>query len=188
MLIEPGPVGALNAKRRGLAHVVCSTVEAAGFQNSTLPAAGLFDVIEHIEHDVAFLKTIKQLLVPNGLVYLTVPAFSTLWSQEDVHAGHYRRYTCRSLSKTLEQAGYRVEYCSYFFSFLTVPVFLLRSIPSRLGFRQASSLQVTQKEHKPPSGIGGWWLGRVRNKELQRIKQGKTMSWGSSCLMVARAL
>ncbi len=187
VLIEPGPTGALNARRRGLTNVICSTVEAAGFQNHSLPAAGLFDVVEHIENDVAFLKMVKDLLVPKGLVYITVPAFSMLWSQEDVHAGHFRRYTRRSLAKTVEQAGFRVEYSTYFFSFLTIPVFLFRSLPSLMGFRKQPKMQVTEKEHKPPSGLGGWWLNRARKKELDHISRGGTMLWGSSYLMVARA-
>jgi SAM-dependent methyltransferase len=186
VLIEPGPTGALNAKRRGLSHVICSTVEAAGFPPSSLPAVGLFDVVEHIENDLAFLQGIRSLLKPQGLVYITVPAFSNLWSQEDVHAGHYRRYTRRSLEETLNNAGLKLLYSTYFFSFLTLPVFLMRSVPSRLGFRKQSKMEVTRKEHQEPSGLGNWWLKRARSNEIQRIKSGGSLRWGSSCLAVAQ--
>ena len=187
VLIEPGRLGALNARRRGLINVICSTMEDAGFTNDSLPAVGLFDVLEHIEHDVAFLQKIRQLLVHRGMVYITVPAFTTLWSQEDVFAGHYRRYTLKSIASTLEKAGLHVVYSSYFFSFLTIPVFLLRSIPSRIGLRKQSKNMVTEKEHKQPSGLGGWYVNRARKKELNCINTDGTLYWGSSCLVVARA-
>jgi len=52
-----------------------------------------------------------------------------LWSNEDVHAGHYRRYT-KSMSNILKEAGFRIEFSSYIFSILPFPIFLLRSILS----------------------------------------------------------
>ena len=105
VLVEPGIQGCLNAKAKGLSTVVCSTLENAGFQNNTLPAAGLFDVVEHIENDVAFLSSVNQYLVSGGKLYITVPAYNALWSAEDTDAGHYRRYTLDSMGKTLKAAG-----------------------------------------------------------------------------------
>lgn len=51
ILIEPGVNGAQNAVSRGVKTVICSTLENAGFDNSSIDAIGLFDVIEHIEKD-----------------------------------------------------------------------------------------------------------------------------------------
>jgi hypothetical protein len=61
VLVEPGKQGALNAKKRGVTQVVCSTLEDAGFKNNSLPALGVFDVLEHIEDDRGFFKTFVQL-------------------------------------------------------------------------------------------------------------------------------
>ena len=36
----------------------------------------------------------------NGRLYATVPSYSFLWSEEDILAGHFRRYTLKGLSKT----------------------------------------------------------------------------------------
>jgi hypothetical protein len=36
----------------------------------------------------------------------TVPAFSFLWSEEDVLAGHFRLYTLSSISKVLKSSGF----------------------------------------------------------------------------------
>jgi SAM-dependent methyltransferase len=188
VLLEPGPVGALNAKKRGVKHVICSTLEDAGLPQGSIPSAGLFDVIEHIEDDRALLKYLRTRMQQGGLLYVTVPAFNLLWSHEDVEAGHFRRMTVRQLKELAEQTGFQVEYCTYFFSFLTILIFLLRSIPSALGFRKQSKAEKVQQEHRPPSGIVGKWMEWSRQKELERIHKKQSMFWGSSCLLVARAV
>jgi SAM-dependent methyltransferase len=184
VLIEPGPAGALNAVQRGVKHVVCATLEDAKFLPGSIPSAGLFDVLEHIEDDIGFLRNLGSLLRTGGRVYLTVPAFNLLWSDEDVEAGHYRRYTAASLSKCLASAGFRVEYTTYFFSLLPIPVFLLRSIPSFLGMRKDASVDDYRSEHSM-GGITGAVMNRSFASELKRIHRKKFIPVGGSCLAVA---
>ncbi len=92
VLVEPGKFGASNTKKRGLSNVICATTDTAKFNPHSLPAVGLFDVMEHIEDDLNFLKSIKELMKKNARLYVTVPSYSFLWSAEDVFAGHFRRY------------------------------------------------------------------------------------------------
>ena len=66
VLVEPGIQGCLNAKKRNLKNIVCSTLENASFKNNTIPAIGLFDVVEHIDNDVEFLTNVHKLLIENG--------------------------------------------------------------------------------------------------------------------------
>ena len=87
ILLEPNIKGLQNAKKRGLSPVICSTATDAGFKDQVIPAIGLFDVLEHIEDDRGFLKELKRILSPNGRLYLTVPAYQTLWSSEDEYTG-----------------------------------------------------------------------------------------------------
>jgi len=115
VLVEPGRAGAMSGVRRGVQRVISATVETAGFRPGTLPAAGLFDVLEHVEDHLGFLRTIRTALRPDGRLYLTVPAFQWLWSNEDEHAGHFRRYTVSTLRSVLASAGFGIEYLSYFF-------------------------------------------------------------------------
>ena len=56
VLVEPGPAGAINAKKRGIPHVICATTHTAQFKPGSIPAIGVFDVVEHIEDDIGFLK------------------------------------------------------------------------------------------------------------------------------------
>jgi SAM-dependent methyltransferase len=185
VLVEPGRAGAENACRRGLRNVVCATTDDAGFEAATMDAVGLFDVLEHMPDDLTFLRSIRRLMCPGGRIYLTVPAFQALWSKEDEFAGHYRRYTRGSLAKALETAGFAVEYLTYFFWFLPLPVFLLRALPSRLGLRGNPSPQSWGREHAGGGGsarLVDWSLRR----ELAWLRKGRIIPVGGSCLAVAR--
>lgn len=77
VLVEPGLVGVRNAVRRGIRQVVRATLEDAGILAETLPAVGLFDVVEHISNDCEFLTGINRLVIPGGRVYITVPRLTS---------------------------------------------------------------------------------------------------------------
>ena len=155
-LVEPGRAGVRNAIERGVPIVICSTLEDAGFKDNVLPSVGLFDTLEHIKDDVAFLKTIRKLLLPGGRLYLTTPAHQMLWSADDVFAGHYRRYSTASLSATLREAGFSVLFSTYIFSFLPVPIFLVRTVSSKLGLRSSDRIDKVDQErhHVFPGKLG----------------------------------
>ena len=184
VLIEPGVVGAINAKRRGVKTVVCSTLQKAGFKDHSLPSVGLFDVLEHVQNDKDFLKDIHNLLAPDGKLYLTVPAHNSLWSHEDQIAGHYRRYSLRTLDNLLQQAGFKIEYGTYFFSPLLLPIFLLRSLPSLWGKRPPSPV-ASKKDHNSDS-VGAGILNQALSWELGKIQKQKKLLMGASCLVVAQ--
>ena len=186
VLVEPGKTGVLNAKKRGLIHIICSTLEEARFKPNTLPAVGLFDVIEHIRNHRAFLETVFQLLAPGGKLYLTAPAFGYLWSAEDEFAGHFKRWTVKAIIKQLSELGFHVDYATYIFSLLPGPIFLFRSLPYRLGWIKKTDWQVRyQKEHSPQKGIPGKFLKKIWDKELKRLRSKRSIPFGSSCLLAA---
>lgn len=187
VLIEPGLEGALNAKKRGLKNIICSTFEDAGMKQNVCKAVGLFDVVEHIEDDRRFLNSLHSILGENGLVYITVPAFRALWSREDDDAGHFRRYTLKQICTVLNDCGYDIQYATYFFSILPIPIFLFRSIPSRLGFNKKSNdLQKHKREHSDSNGLLSSILNKVWSAELQCIRNKKKIPFGGSCFVIAR--
>ena len=186
VLVEPGVEGARNARQRGLNNVICSTLENARFVARSLPAIGLFDVLEHISDSGRFLNELRQSLIGGGRLYLTVPAYEFLWSVDDDFAGHARRYTQSSLIRELVVAGFDVEYASYFFTLLPFPIFLTRTIPSRLGVRSSANSNGGVREHLSSTNVGRW-LGAVFDWELRSIAAGRSLPFGSSCLMVARS-
>jgi SAM-dependent methyltransferase len=187
VVVEPGP-GVLNAKKRGVRHVVGAALGDAEFRPRSLPAVGAFDVVEHISDDVSFLSSIHTLLSPGGRFYCSVPAFNSLWSNEDVHAGHFRRYSRDTLTEALRRSGFTVEFMSYFFAWLIAPVFLVRSIPFRLLRSRQSrkdSTELMKSDHSLPSLLSGI-IAMTHGWELNRLRQGKAIPFGTSVLCVAR--
>jgi SAM-dependent methyltransferase len=186
VLVEPGLAGARNAKKRGLQHVVCATTQTAGFRPASMAAIGVFDVVEHIEDDVAFLKHLHELLEPSGMLYLTVPAFNFLWSEADVSAGHYRRYTLRSLEESLQAAGLEVAFDTYFFRVLPLTVFLFRSLPFRLGLTSGSAnSENMSRTHGTDEGIMVRVMRRMLAPEANSLARGQSIAFGGSCLLAA---
>lgn len=187
VLIEPGFEGALNAKQRGIENVICSTFEDAGIKTNSCKSIGLFDVVEHIEDDRQFLQSINSILANNGFVYITVPAYKMLWSKEDDDAGHFKRYTLKQICSTLKKCGFEIEYATYIFSILPLPIFLFRTIPSLLRLKKKSTdLNKHKQEHTQKKGLVSSILDKIWNTELAYIKQKKKILFGSSCFVVAK--
>jgi SAM-dependent methyltransferase len=65
-----------------------------------------FEVLEHLEDDVAALAEWRPHVAPGGWIALSVPADPRRFGKADEKAGHYRRYTRESLSRALEAAGF----------------------------------------------------------------------------------
>ena len=188
VLVEPSAQATAHARARGIETVICSTLDDAGFRDHSLPAVGAFDVLEHIENDVRFAASIHRLLVPSGRLYLTVPAFGILWSSYDEYVGHFRRYTLRSLNRLLSAVGFQVERATYLFGILPLPIFLKRSLPTRLGLRRASDFEHFQQEYAPHRSLLTSLIEASLRLEQARVRGGRNILFGSSCLAVARAL
>ncbi len=78
----------------------------------------LLDVIEHIENDISFLKSLSKhdFITPETIFFITAPAFQFLFSSHDTYLGHYRRYTNTSLKNIIKEAGFYPKEAGYFFS------------------------------------------------------------------------
>src|SRR5687768_14352447 len=182
VLVEPSLTAVKNAQARGLSPVVCSTLEDAGWRDSSVPAVASFDVMEHIEDDHAFLRSIHRLLAQSGRLYLTVPAYRFLWSSHDVTVGHFRRYTLGMLRQRLSAAGFETEFASYLFSPLPLPIGLLRSLPFRLGLSRQGRERFAQ-EHSSGQDLVSRALQAVLGWERRRLQAGSRIPFGSSCLI-----
>jgi len=183
-LAEPSIEGALAARARGIDPVICARLEDIGMVPGSIEAAGMFDVLEHIEDEAGALRRVHALLGPGGLLFLTVPAYAFLHSADDIEAGHFRRYTLATLTEALRQARFTLAYATYMFAPLLPLVFLLRTVPSKLGLRHGSDGQRLAAEHAP-EGPAARLLERLLELEAQRVEAGRSMSFGSSCLAVA---
>ncbi|MGE4564300.1 MAG: trans-aconitate 2-methyltransferase [Victivallaceae bacterium] len=91
-------------------------------------AATLFDVLEHIDDDDAFLSSLYAYLAPGGQAVFTVPAFQFLFGAHDRMLSHFRRYSHPELVAKLRRAGFEVTESGYFFSSLLGPRLLLKCL------------------------------------------------------------
>jgi SAM-dependent methyltransferase len=185
--LEPTVRLARYARARGLRNVVCSALEGAGFSEGAVPNVGMFDVLEHIQDDESYLAHVRRLMPSGGRLYCAVPAGGWLWSREDEIAEHLRRYSLRELRRKVEGAGFRVEFQTYFFVPLVLPIFLFRSVPSWLGIRSARTHDSSVKEHIIQPGLAASILEAWLGWESQRLSRGGAFCVGASCFIVARA-
>ncbi len=186
VLVEPGIHGSKAAKNvRLLPQVICAAIESARFVPGSLPAVGIFDVLEHVENDGQFLQELHRLLTPSGKLYITVPAGRLLWSNDDVNAGHHRRYSLRTLTSRLSAQGFVIDYTTYFFTLLPLPILIFRALPTLLGMRRRRNLKRIKKEHLGGKSPFAQFAAVLLDWEARRIRHGKAMNFGASCLAVA---
>ncbi len=184
VVVEPSPEGARMARQRGIAQVACSTLGHAGFAAGSLPAVGLFDVLEHIEDDASFMRSVHRLLGKRGRIYLSVPAYRWLWSNEDAFTGHYHRYALRSLESLLDSTGFALDFSTYIFRVLPLPILLTRTLPSWLSARHAGG-RAMARDHAFDGGPGARILEALLRGEVQRVRRSRPMAFGASCLVAA---
>ncbi len=104
---DPGRLAGLRARFAGREDVVVRELEVPITETAGHSALVALNVLEHIEDDVAALRSFAGLVRPGGAVVLIVPAFEIAMSDFDRSIGHYRRYTRRTLTRALVGAGLR---------------------------------------------------------------------------------
>ncbi len=112
----------------------------------------LFDVLEHISPTRAFVESVLRPLRPGGLLFVNVPALESLRSVYDTAAGHFRRYTSRSLAEEFQEQPARIEDVRYW-GFSLVPLLLVRK--AMLSGRKDHG-QIIRSGFQPPSR----WINR----------------------------
>lgn len=142
--------------------------------------AGAFDVIEHIEDDLAVLRELRAAVVPGGGLLLTVPQHPSLWSEYDARAGHVRRYRAAELREKVVDAGFEIVKMTSFVTLL-LPFMYLSRLAQRAPRQDYDPLTELQ--------IAPWlnrMLGAVLGVERAMIRAGVPMPAGGSLLVVAR--
>lgn len=87
----------------------------------------LFDVIEHIADEAAFLDAVLFHLASDGLLFFNVPAHMALFSEYDVAVGHVRRYNLAAFNALVVGKGLEILQWTYW-GLPMVPLLLIRKI------------------------------------------------------------
>jgi len=109
----------------------------------------MFDVLEHIDEDIATLKAVRSLLAPGGRALITVPAYQWMWSAHDEFLHHKRRYSAADLQSKVSSAGLETKVVSYFNTLLFPLAAVVRLKDRLLGEKQASGHDI------PPAAVNG---------------------------------
>jgi SAM-dependent methyltransferase len=100
-------------RSRGVANVVASEAPGLPFGDGSFDVVTAYDVVEHVEDDVGFVRELARVLAPGGALAVHVPAWPFLWSQHDVVLEHKRRYTRRGLRELMRSSGLALEWLGW---------------------------------------------------------------------------
>ncbi len=131
---EPSATLARRARARGIASTVfeedASKLEITRLVN----VITMFDVLEHIEDDMEFLKKLRYAASEDHLTLMSVPACQFLYGEHDKILHHQRRYSRQTLHQRFSESGYEVIKMSYFMFFLFPFALLERGSDKMLNF------------------------------------------------------
>jgi SAM-dependent methyltransferase len=120
------PIATKFCRIRGIKNVITSDVSKLPYKDRFFDLVSCMDVLEHIENEDKAIREIYRILKPGGLVLLTVPALPFIFSKHDKAQGHFRRYNIKHLRQILTSAGFVEERTTYFNTFLSLPIILIR--------------------------------------------------------------
>lgn len=171
-------------RSRGFTRVLCGSGYELPFGDGAFDLVCLFDTIEHIPDDVQALREIRRVLRPGGAVFLSVPAYQWLWSQNDKTAHHFRRYTRSRLRRALRAAGLAPVRASYFNSLLLpliVPAVLWQKLMDRMGRLPAGYNNMSVRLSPFVNRVFTWIMSSER-----RVLRHLTLPAGHSVFALAR--
>jgi len=152
-------------RARDVAPVTQAIAEDLPYDDESFDLVTGFDLIEHLDDDVAGLKEMRRVLRPGGRVLLVVPAFMWLWGVQDDISHHRRRYRLPELRQAVERAGLHVERATYANITFLVPTLLGRVFMRLTGLRPASESNINIAAFNGVLGriLGAesWWLQRM---------------------------
>jgi SAM-dependent methyltransferase len=156
------------------------------YADSSFNLVCAFDVIEHIEDDERALSEIYRVLKPHQKMFLTVPAIPILWSEHDEINHHFRRYTMKELVTKVKQAGFYIEYKSFFNFWLFPPILLVRLLSKVkiLNKKKAKNLQSDFDKYK--TGFFDSFLYKIFKSESVILKRGFSFPFGVSIVLIAQ--
>lgn len=179
---EAQPEGIGFARQRVPADVSFFQMDACHIPfRDEFDAIGAFDVVEHIQDDVAAISQIHAALKPGGHFMLSVPQHMFLWSKYDAAGCHFRRYSAVDIENKLKAAGFSILVSTSFNSLL-LPLMVL----SRAMKKGDSGGQVDVLQELRISSVMNAVLSAILKIEFLLIRSGVRFAFGGSRIIVAQ--
>jgi SAM-dependent methyltransferase len=166
-------------RERGLEKVKLGAGEELPYEDGTFDLVTAFDVVEHMDDDLAGLTEMRRVLRPGGRVLLFVPAFMFLWGLQDDVSNHRRRYRLPELRRVLEQAGFEVERTTYANITFFLPILFIRKLMRLTGLKASTENNINV------TALNGF-LRRLFGTESWILRY-MNLPFGVSALCVGRA-
>lgn len=152
------------------------------FENNSFDLVCCFDVIEHIENDQLAVNEMNRVCKPNGILFLTVPAFMQLWSTHDEVNHHFRRYTLSQILQLFSQLKGDVIRKTYFCAFLFLPLYVFRKLKNLLTNKKSEKEKTSDFATLKPNGFVDKVLYQIFNVERFLLRY-INFPFGSSVLL-----
>ncbi len=122
----------------------------------------------------------------DGVIYLAVPAFQSLWSNHDVVNHHFRRYKMNGFTSLVKNEKFDIDRKTYFNFILFPPIYFFRILANL--FKRKGKEKTAGSDFDYFNGNG--FLNRVLYKifkiEKSFLKRGLNFPFGVSALLIGR--
>jgi SAM-dependent methyltransferase len=166
-------------RERGLNNVKLGAAESLPYEDGEFDLVTAFDVVEHMDDDIAGLREMRRVLRPDGRVLLFVPTFMFLWGVQDDVSHHRRRYRlsdCDESSPQLDSKSSAPPTQHY----VLPAVLLVRKFMRLTGIRTDTENSINI------SAFNGYWRHPGRRKTLAALSEYSVWRFGIVCGAASR--
>jgi SAM-dependent methyltransferase len=136
-----------------------------------------FDLLEHLDNDIAALKNIYAGIKEKGYFLFTVPAYKCLLSAHDMALDHRRRYNKKDLEVKLKNAGFN-EIKMYYWNSLLFPFIAIIRCLKKIIYIKLLKKEKFISEAKPMNCFINSLLYVILIFEVCLIKANKSLPYG----------
>jgi SAM-dependent methyltransferase len=112
--LDANPVACQRAAAKSGRPVCTGSINALPFPEGAFAAVFSADVLCHSAVDErSAVRQFHRCLADNGLLVISLPAYSWMLSAHDAAVHNVRRYTATGLTRLLEAAGFRIVFATY---------------------------------------------------------------------------
>lgn len=167
-------------------HAINASLTELPFENEEYDVVCAFDVIEHIEDDRLAISEIYRVLKKEGIVYLAVPAFQSLWSNHDVVNHHFRRYKMKDFTQKAKDERFEIIRKTYFNFILFPPIFFFRILANAFKRKQKVETAGSDFDYFNGNGFLNKLLYKLFKTENFFLKRGFNFPFGVSALLIGK--
>jgi len=142
-----------HAQERGYHQTLLACGEQIPLGDAAIDVVLCADVLEHVNDDT-LVAEIARVLSKGGMVYVTVPAFQSLWNENDDYGHHLRRYKRGEAAALFAKHGMRVLYNGFWNFSWVAPVWL----SARLYRKKADSEKLANNLSRIPTWANRFFL------------------------------